>query len=145
MKNGRAVSEKFATSLKYWREKRGLSLQEIADMTGVSTSYINRLEMGLRKAPSVPIANKIAKALGIPLSTLLDISESINENLQTLPELMLYNDFSLREGEIIKGCEREKLVEIIEFILYEWGDEDKIKSLFELGIMIDEFKKSTAM
>lgn len=145
MSNKRFVSDKFGSTLKYWREKRGYSLQDICNMTGVSTSYINRLEMGFRKAPSVPIANKIAKALGIPPSTLLNISETANENLQTLAELILYNDFCLREGEVIKSCEREKLVEIIEFILYEWNNEDKLKNVVELSELIDDFKQGIAM
>src|SRR5438874_1679177 len=92
--NDRAVSNNFGSTLRYYREKKGMSLQELFERTGVSNSYISRLERGDRKAPSIPISSKIADALGIPLSLLLDISTSETKSNEAplVAELILYND-----------------------------------------------------
>lgn len=52
------------------RLKRGMTLEELAKASGVSRVSINRYELG-RRAPSVYVATKIAKALDCTLEELL--------------------------------------------------------------------------
>ena len=50
------------TPIKDAREKRGLTLVELSEMTDVSPSYLSEVERGL-KLPNILIGQKIAKAL----------------------------------------------------------------------------------
>ena len=54
------------------RTKKELSQRELAQKAGVSDGYIAHLETGLRKNPSLAVLKRIAKALGVPLSVLLE-------------------------------------------------------------------------
>jgi len=53
-----------------FRKKKGWSQKELSDKAGVSQTYISELEAG-KKRPTVVIAQKLAAALGITLSELL--------------------------------------------------------------------------
>jgi transcriptional regulator with XRE-family HTH domain len=63
---------RLSTMVKELRAKRGLSQRELAKMVGISDVYITLLETGQRKNPSLAILKKIAKALGVPVTTLLE-------------------------------------------------------------------------
>jgi transcriptional regulator with XRE-family HTH domain len=142
--NDRAVSNNFGSTLRYYREKKGMSLQELFERTGVSNSYISRLERGDRKAPSIPISSKIADALGIPLSLLLDIStsETTSNEAPLVAELILYNDCKIDSDHLMGKDEKESFIQIIEFVLeMRWDEDNKIKQLFDLSELIDDFKE----
>ena len=53
------------------REKKDLSRQELAELAGVSREYVRKLEAGLYD-PTVGTLEKLAKALGVPLTKLLE-------------------------------------------------------------------------
>jgi transcriptional regulator with XRE-family HTH domain len=78
------MSNKQSQQENYWfknirilREARGLTIEELSRATGVSVSYLSRLETGLRKVPSVFIVYKIAKVLGVTVEKLLDANDVI--------------------------------------------------------------------
>jgi transcriptional regulator with XRE-family HTH domain len=50
--------------LRQWRERRGLSLHQLADRAGVNYVTITRIENG-RMSPTVTMLQKLAAALGI--------------------------------------------------------------------------------
>lgn len=52
------------------RKVKGWSQQELADKSGVSQTYISELEAN-KKQPTVPIAQKLALALGVSIGELL--------------------------------------------------------------------------
>ena len=52
------------TLLRHWREKRGLSVRQLGELTGVSFVTIVRIENG-RMSPTVALLEKLAKGLGI--------------------------------------------------------------------------------
>jgi transcriptional regulator with XRE-family HTH domain len=54
-----------------FRKEKGWSQKELSDKAGVSQTYISELEAG-KKQPTVLIAQKLATALGITLSELLN-------------------------------------------------------------------------
>lgn len=58
------------------RKELGWSLQELSDRTGISTSYLNRIEKGNRKSPSYDILTKLLKVLQI----------SVDEKSMIVPE-----------------------------------------------------------
>ena len=54
----------YSNHIKQIRLEKGMSLIELADITGISPGYICHLEKGSRTNPSISIMEKIAKALG---------------------------------------------------------------------------------
>jgi XRE family transcriptional regulator of biofilm formation len=58
--------------LKALREKKGLSQAEVAKRSGVTRFYVSQLESGLRKNPSLPVLKRLARALGVPVTELLE-------------------------------------------------------------------------
>jgi transcriptional regulator with XRE-family HTH domain len=57
------------TRIRAWRRRCGLTLDELAVATGVSKSYLSRLESGA-KAPSIATVVKLSRALGISVGAL---------------------------------------------------------------------------
>ena len=55
--------------IKYYRNKRGISIRKLSRMTGISTSHIARLENG-ESTPTIRTLMRIAKALQVPPSIL---------------------------------------------------------------------------
>lgn len=135
----RRVSDDFGSILKHFREKKGLSLAELGSMTGVSASYISRIEGGRRRTPSYPIVERLAEALGIPITHLIDVASSDKGEAKSLSEVLYGNRVKL-SGDILSAKEKEKLLEIIKYISeMEWDDNKHIEVL-ELIPLLDEFK-----
>lgn len=57
-------------NIKTHRESAGLTQKQLAEAAGISQPYLCQLERSL-KTPTVPMAVKISKALGIKLSELI--------------------------------------------------------------------------
>ena len=101
MVTNREVSKKLGRAIRYYREAQGVSLAELGDRAGISASYLNRIELGERLAPSLPIIKNIADALNLPLEHLIELSiESTGESQLLLSELILGNDFIIRGKRI---------------------------------------------
>ena len=64
--------------LRELRKARGLTLEKLAELSGVSVSQINRIERQQR-GWSVESLPKLAKALGVPVSELIDASQAWTE------------------------------------------------------------------
>lgn len=59
------------SSIKLWREHRGLTQQELATRAGISKPYLSQVETGKRKG-AVETRSAIARALGVPLDVLVE-------------------------------------------------------------------------
>ncbi|GEB15468.1 hypothetical protein NSI01_37830 [Pimelobacter simplex] len=72
--------------LKELRQRRDLTLNELADETGVSISTLSRLESGLRR-PTLEQLLPLARAYGVTLDELVDAPETGDPrvNLKPLP------------------------------------------------------------
>lgn len=60
-----------ATRLQSIREKRGLSIYRLAQMSGVSQSFLSAVEAG-QKVPTVTTLERICTSLGISLAEFFD-------------------------------------------------------------------------
>src|SRR5918992_2614175 len=56
------------------RRRRGLTLEELAERSGVSRAMISKLERG-EKNPTLMVAAKLAEGLGVTLSQLVGMEE----------------------------------------------------------------------
>ncbi len=58
--------------LKRLRAERDLSMQALAKRAGVTDAYIAQLETGVRKNPSLAVLKRLARALGVSVTDLLE-------------------------------------------------------------------------
>ncbi len=66
------VSRKVGKVLKRLRESRKLTQAELAQKVQIRQSYLAMLESGDRANPSLDILRRLAKALGVPVTELLE-------------------------------------------------------------------------
>ncbi len=58
--------------LKRLRETREWSQPELAKRAKVSQAYLAEIERGTKKNPSLPVLKRLARALGVPVTELLE-------------------------------------------------------------------------
>jgi transcriptional regulator with XRE-family HTH domain len=58
--------------LKQRREAKGMSQVSLAKAARVGRTYIAKLESGEKKNPSLDVLKKLAQALGVPVTELLE-------------------------------------------------------------------------
>jgi transcriptional regulator with XRE-family HTH domain len=66
------MSPRLRTVLKRLRETRGLTQVQLATRARISQSYLAELERGGKTSPSLAVLRRLARALNIPPSALLD-------------------------------------------------------------------------
>jgi DNA-binding XRE family transcriptional regulator len=59
------------SSIKLWREHRGLTQQELATWAGISKPYLSQIETGKRQG-TIETLSAIARSLDVPLDILTD-------------------------------------------------------------------------
>jgi len=59
------------SSIKLWREHRGLTQQELATRAGISKPYLSQIETGKRQG-TIETLSAIARSLDVPLDILTD-------------------------------------------------------------------------
>ena len=78
------LSNALATNLKKIREERGLSLDKLSEMTGVSKSMLRQIEIG-QSNPTINTIWKIANGLRLPFTALIE-KERVEVTLRPLKE-----------------------------------------------------------
>jgi DNA-binding XRE family transcriptional regulator len=66
------ASMRLGETLKALREKRGFTQVDLAQRASVTPEYITQLETGARVNPSLDVLKRVAKALGVPVTRLLE-------------------------------------------------------------------------
>lgn len=138
------VSDNFGIMLKHYRKMKNLSLKKLEEISGVSASYVNRLERGERKSPSIKKILQLAEALEIPNSVLAAtiIQEPRAHDKIALSELLIKHEYLLN-GEELSREAKENLLKIVEHIAQcQWNSDTKIRDIFILAELIDQFKLS---
>ena len=67
------------------RAAKGWSSGELAQKSGVSRAYLWQLEIGGKEHPTVQILEKLAKALGVPVTEFIEESDAQGLGIATLP------------------------------------------------------------
>lgn len=78
---GEIVLTPIGERIRLLRIERRLSVNEFANKSGVSKSYISNIERGVQKNPSLIIMGKLAKTLEVSLEELLTYKYA-NDNLK---------------------------------------------------------------
>jgi len=71
------MARKIGQFLKNFREKKGLTLQEVADRSALYVPYLSQLEGGKRGVPTLKTINRLASAYNLPRTELLIILEKV--------------------------------------------------------------------
>lgn len=58
-------------NIKRLRTQRKLTQEQLAKKSGIARSAIARLEIGLRKAPTIATVKKLCRALRVPITDLI--------------------------------------------------------------------------
>lgn len=137
----RNLNESFGSLVKHLRQKAGYTLQEVQDISGISASYIHRIEKGERKAPSFKIIEKLADVLNADRATLLALANlEVDENIVSIDELLYANNFTVN-GEVANKKQKTIFVKMLTKIVQcEWSPQTKHLDTGEILTFIDEFK-----
>jgi transcriptional regulator with XRE-family HTH domain len=65
------IRQRLAQNLRLLRQSKGWSQERLADEAGLHRTYMSDLERGARN-PTIAVVEKLAVALGVPASRLLD-------------------------------------------------------------------------
>lgn len=71
MKTESDILQNFARNVRFYRERAGLSQEKLAEYSGLHRTYIGSIER-LEKSPSLISALKIANALNVNISLLIE-------------------------------------------------------------------------
>ncbi|PLR68747.1 XRE family transcriptional regulator [Bacillus sp. UMB0893] len=65
--------------LRELRQEKGYSISELAELAGVSKSYLSYIERDIQKNPSIQFLQKISFTLDVDLEYLLGTEKSVSE------------------------------------------------------------------
>src|SRR5919206_3263653 len=77
--------QRIGPAIRRLRQQRGLSLSDLADSTGISVSYLSRLEKG-RSVPSFTLLSRLGHELGVDIGFFVETereAESVDRLLET--------------------------------------------------------------
>lgn len=66
------TAKRLKTVLRQLREAKGMSQLELANRARVAQGYISALEAGDKKNPGLEVLKRLAKALGVSVTELLE-------------------------------------------------------------------------
>lgn len=89
------------------RKEKGLKLEEVALDAGTDSGHLSRIETGGRK-PSLPMLEKIAAAMGVKVSLIVDTAEGENF-IDTAGQPISLGDTDLSEESIQLRCQFREL------------------------------------
>lgn len=110
------------------RIEKGWSLVKAADKTGVSSSYIHRIEKGRRGVPSVPKLEQLAEGYDIPYSTMIVMASGDIQPLDVFIEEGAY----LIGGKLALGDVKDEYAELVRLIASDEDEDGLIRKIKEI-------------
>ena len=132
MGKDRVMPRNFGEKLKFYRIQKNYTLKDIQSRTGVDAGYISKLESQIRRAPSYPIIEKLAHALQIRVSDLIDIDVT-EAPIRSIQEVLIFTEY-LVNGKQPTLREREAILSVIQTIL-DSGWQERSKHIDTIKIM----------
>lgn len=113
----------FYDQLREIRKRKGYTIREVSDRSGVSAAYISQLENGNRGVPSPEILMKLSEGLNFSYADLMHIAGYLEEdedrNQETAPKapinlrrLLRDNDISF-DGMVLTDTQKEWVERIL--------------------------------
>ena len=79
----------FKDRLKDIRQKAGMTQKELAERSGISYSYVTKLESGEAKNPTTETLSALSCILNAPLSAIFDFGEATNSSIKEKAQKIL--------------------------------------------------------
>ncbi|NLB53910.1 MAG: helix-turn-helix transcriptional regulator [Syntrophomonadaceae bacterium] len=88
-RNGGTTTESVGSRLRFYREERGLSINELGRQAGLSAAHLSEIERSLA-TPSLKTLEKISQVLDVPTGSFLpaDLDETLGQKVRRLREAM---------------------------------------------------------
>ncbi|MBU0801499.1 MAG: transcriptional regulator [Alphaproteobacteria bacterium] len=112
----------FFTNVLRLLDERNMTKSELSKVSGVSMSFLSDVTTG-KGNPSLEVMEKIAVALGVPLSLLLESTDLDKDALSALTDGKIHS-FGLPDGYIRVTA---VLPEHQAFIVNKWNEEARLK------------------
>ncbi|AFH60579.1 helix-turn-helix domain-containing protein [Paenibacillus caseinilyticus] len=120
----------FGEELRKIRETKGLTLNQLAMYSGVSSALISRIENGTRGVPKPETIEKLANGLKIPYENLMSIAGYIEENNNLEPlnfeaqkNALIVGELAAKYGiDLSDPIKREQFENIIRIIASNYID-----------------------
>nr|WP_321451465.1 helix-turn-helix transcriptional regulator [uncultured Carboxylicivirga sp.] len=90
---------KIGNSIKELRKEKGVKQIDLAQLSGISQTYLSQIEKGLKK-PKLDALEKISKALDIPLPVLSFLA--LEEDMVSVEKREMYNKMMPTITSIVK-------------------------------------------
>lgn len=135
------MNEYFGKMLKKTRVERKMTIQDLSKLSGISCSYISRLEKSIRKSPGFEIIISLAESLDtdVELLTGTNLQQLIKENY-SIKGLLLKHSIEYN-GKFLTLKEKTALYNIIELALNaEWTVDTILIEIKSIGEQISELK-----
>ncbi len=100
------IRHTFIQNMRFYRKKSGLTQEKLAEIIGMSTSYIGDME-ARERFPSAETIDKIASALNVPASVLFSENgspEAINSSFEKLYSETLKENLSRRVQKAVEDA-----------------------------------------
>ncbi|MDQ0160750.1 helix-turn-helix domain-containing protein [Alkalibacillus salilacus] len=138
----RKITTRFAVMLKHERKRQGLSLQRLGELTGMSASYIHRVETTERQNPSLTVVLLLAKALEFTPYQLFNLFIDVDGDWNATPsleELLMAHEFTIGETKIDNVQAKQALIKMVELVVYEMSEKVTIDDASTLSKLVSEF------
>lgn len=145
MRENRLMNVNFGGYIKELRQNLEMSLKMVEQITGISASYLNRIENGNRKCVSLPIIESLAKCYNrSPLELVqVALNETYSEDKLPLFETVIYNnEFIISGKRCIKDTKDSLMMLIKNIVQSEWKDDTKIEDILKIVYSVEKFKKA---
>lgn len=103
----------FGKYLQQLRKEKRLTLKKLGELSGLSPSYLSRVERGKRNTPNAPVLKKIAPHLGLSDQEILIAAGYLNDNPGSEANRMVKGETPSHWQEIIKDPALDKALEEI--------------------------------
>lgn len=87
--------------IKQTREEKNMSLQDVAEITGVARSTVQRYEVGRIDKLKLPVIESIARVLGVRPDWIIGKTEKKFPDSKSVPEILLYYESLNSTGKTI--------------------------------------------
>lgn len=149
MKKDRKISQSFGAYIRSLRENKGLTLQMVENNTGISKSYLCRIENGVKLAPTVGILGSLSKCYQVSPVDLFKIamseyiSDTGEDNEELLFETVIYdNNFIVSNKEVNEEV-KQVIVNLVKCVYsLNWNDESRYNEIGKVLENIDKFKQA---
>jgi len=139
-KSSRSISSRFAVAIRDARMRKGLSLQQLGELTSTSASYINRLENFQRKNPSITVLISLAEELDLNVWELLQLAiDDHTDKVSDVADLFVNSNFAINGKVVNNPGMRGILKEIISMIVYRLNRDVNYRDVMTLIQLIEKF------